>query len=131
MVKAINEVSMEGVFELVGLFLILISTFFKLFIADIIRDIAYDGHRIRLEEKLDHIFDATVKHYETSHPEKFKTSSTDGMLDSTRFNWNLAQGESRLDRQSAMLSKIANCSFILGSVFLLLSKCFSYGYISC
>ena len=107
--------------EFIGLVLILGSTFWKVFLADTVREIANADHRLRLEQKIDSLFAVVVQHYRDGFPNATKRGSAIN-LDGIEDSWEVAPVKTYADKQGALFSGIADWVFIIGSIIVLIPK---------
>lgn len=108
--------------EPIGLILILVSIFWRVFLADEIKAIKEGVWKLRVEEKIDLMFMLLSTHFRKDHPKSSERSQSFN-LDGVEDRWELAGGERhRVDKQSRWLTKIQEILFILGSTLVVVSK---------
>jgi hypothetical protein len=107
--------------ELVGLILVLGSTFWRLFLAERVKEIAAGVDRCRLEDKIDAIFWATCMHYIKDHCDATKRLSIYSPLDNGIDTF-LKPKEEHAAKQSDSFATVANWAFIIGSALVIVPK---------
>src|SRR5713226_1222417 len=90
--------------EPIGLFLVLISVFWKVFLVDEVKKIDDGVWKAQLEGKIDNIFFIVKQHYRSDHPE-VSTRSSAINLDGIEAGWVFA-GKHSVDKQTKVLSRI-------------------------
>jgi len=111
----------EKLIELIGLTLVLASTFWRLFLAERVKQIAEGVDKSRLEDKIDAIFWTTCTHYIKDHPGATRRASVYSDLDQGIDTF-LKLKEEFAAKQSDILARVANWVFIIGSVLVIVPK---------
>lgn len=111
----------EKLIELIGLALVLASTFWRLFLAERIKQIADAVDQSRVEDKIDAIFWVACMHYVKEHPEVTKKMAIGTNLDADIDKF-LSATKADVRKQSDTFARIANWAFIIGSILVLLPK---------
>ncbi|HET8706908.1 MAG TPA: hypothetical protein VFM46_11465, partial [Pseudomonadales bacterium] len=95
--------------------------FWRVFVAQRIKDIADAQAKYDLEHKIDMIFSVASQHFRSSHPAKNKlASSTD--VDAITQAWKFAGEPSRAGQQSKWMTRATELAFIIGSLLTLAGK---------
>lgn len=108
--------------ESIGLLLVLVSGFFKLFLADELAGIHHGVLQFRVEEKIDYIFRLLAHHHRRAHPEDTKIFSSAMNLDGIDKNWVLADPKTRAGRQADAFRRVETYAFMIGSLLLVGAK---------
>jgi hypothetical protein len=113
--------SLGTVLELLGIAVILASAFWRVFVAQQIKDIAEAQAKYDIEHKIDMLFNVVSQHFRSDHPDKNKlASSTD--VDSITRGWKLAGQPTLAGKQSKWMARITELAFLIGSLFTLTGK---------
>lgn len=107
--------------DLVGLLLVLASSFVKLFFSDTLSDLHRSVIQVRIEQKLDYIFLLLGHHHRRSHPEDSHSTSTLN-LDGIEQDWMAPSAETLAGRQASRFGRAENVAFLLGSLLLIAAK---------
>ena len=113
--------SLGNSLELIGIAVILASAFWRVFVAQQIKDIADAQAKYDLEHKVDMIFNVVSQHFRSDHPSLNKlASATD--VDSITRDWTLAGQTTLAGTQSKWMARITELAFIAGSLSTLTGK---------
>ena len=106
-------------FDGLGLLLVLLSSFFKIFLSDDLANLEQAHIQARLDDKLDYLFMVLVHQHRRSHPEDTKVLASALNLDGIESSWQrIGAGVAQTARQAGAFRQLETYVFLLGSLLL-------------
>lgn len=108
-----------GWIEGLGLLLVLVSSFFRIFIADDLASLERAHIQARLDDKMNYLFMVLSHHHRQSHPDDTKILASVLDLEGIEGSWRrLGMGIDQTAKQAGVFRRVETYVFLLGSLLL-------------
>ena len=108
--------------EIIGLILILLSSFTQLFLLKISSDITNNSIRWKIERNMDTIYSATIANYQVLHPKSGVHIWTNSDVFKNYIKPQDDTGFDMTSKQTTFFNYLVACLFILGSILMVFAK---------